>query len=153
MWAALHVMSVASDSPAGVQRVLEGVREALPCPECRRHLDEYMRDNPPAFATNEAAATYLFRLHNAVNAHIGKPAFSPAAFLQAYGMEVTEAAGTTAAAPLPPPPQPQALRLLLPGVAITGPAPPPIRRRLLASLQAQAAPPPSSRRAPAFRLP
>jgi len=58
----------------------KGLPAALPCPYCRDHLEDYVRSHPfalPADQTTwrEYVPNYVYELHEAVNARLGKPSF------------------------------------------------------------------------------
>ena len=100
VWSALHVMSAASDAPQAVRRILENLREALPCPECRVHYAAYLDARPPTFETTAEAAQYVFDFHNAVNSRLGKPLFSPRDFAARYEISVKPSPPATTARPV-----------------------------------------------------
>ena len=62
---------------------------ALPCPYCREHLDEYIRSHPFGLPVDQTTwrvylSTYVYDLHEAVNARTGKPSFPKEALHTTY---------------------------------------------------------------------
>ena len=60
----------------------------LPCPECRQHASEYLKENPPDFSSSSALQVWAWRFHNAVNARLGHQTFSFAAYSRLYLSEM-----------------------------------------------------------------
>jgi hypothetical protein len=50
--------------------------EGLPCPDCRRHFEEFLNGHPPDFATRERFFLWTVKAHNSVNRALGKPELS-----------------------------------------------------------------------------
>ena len=62
----------------------------LPCPYCREHLQDYQRVNPFVLPTNASqwnsyVITYMYDLHEAVNARLEKPSFPKEDLATTYG--------------------------------------------------------------------
>lgn len=45
----------------------------LPCPECRGHLVEYLKQFPVAIESKDALVEWTWRFHNATNTRLNKP--------------------------------------------------------------------------------
>ncbi len=125
LWTALHVMSVAGDSPNALRIILEQLQEALPCPECREHYTRYVREHPPNFEIADDAVQWLYDLHNAVNDRLGKRDFEPWEFKERYGVSVSPSAFSSKSKRLQHPAargrlSPATLGLLLPGLMVPG---------------------------------
>jgi hypothetical protein len=61
----------------------------LPCPYCRDHLQEYQKEHPFVLPENWTTwnsyiPTYVYDLHEAVNARLGKPSFPKESLYETY---------------------------------------------------------------------
>lgn len=76
-WACLH--SFASIYRPSMEPVARALIDALiggfPCPPCAEGGMKYLAANPLDYSSREAFAQSIWRFHNAVNAHIGKPTY------------------------------------------------------------------------------
>ena len=57
-----------------VRRFYESIVRVLPCPECRRHGEAYVRDNPVITRSQEDLCRWVSDFHNTVNLRAGKKA-------------------------------------------------------------------------------
>lgn len=57
---------------------IQSIANRLPCGDCRDHFRAYVAANPPPIGDDVACHAWGIALHNAVNARLGKPVFSPA---------------------------------------------------------------------------
>lgn len=58
-----------------------------PCDECRTHWQALVAVEPPETDTGEALSRWLCRMHNAVNARLGKPEFNCNRASTRWGLE------------------------------------------------------------------
>ena len=75
MWRALHAVSFTPDR-GGHLKFFESVPDALPCPSCGVHLREIFTKLPIDVSSTNACSEWLWKVHNEVNASLGKPAYS-----------------------------------------------------------------------------
>lgn len=78
LWKYLHISASYCEDADAFCRLIKSVAQTMPCPECRKHLVQYLQRTPPeATIRSDAPATgasnYIFDLHNHVNSLIGKP--------------------------------------------------------------------------------
>lgn len=78
LWKYLHISASYCEDAEGFCSLLRSIALTMPCPECRKHLGQYISKFTPEASIrgenpSEAATTYVFDLHNHVNALIGKP--------------------------------------------------------------------------------
>lgn len=110
MWRILHTMAERSGktvSPlfADEERrywilLIAGLPAILPCPLCREHAAEWIRDHPYAEPIKTAPSSaelytflteYFYNFHEAVNGRLGKPSFEKAALRSTYsGVRILE---------------------------------------------------------------
>lgn len=70
-WTVIHLYSLVLDlqdrnhKPEILKTLLNGFVVAMPCPECRKHLYQYMQEN--AIESSDEMFRYTFDLHNNVN--------------------------------------------------------------------------------------
>ena len=88
-WQMLHTISfmVPHKQPQRQQQYVEffnSVANVLPCPSCREHLKQHLKEEPPQCSSARECAEWVFRLHNKVNQNTGKPAMED--FLQVVAM-------------------------------------------------------------------
>lgn len=83
MWRVLHVLSLLAPAAAwaGVPQALDG---ALPCPECRTHFHDWVVAQPLT-ASGDGPRDWVAALHNDVNTRLGRPTWTMAEVLTAYG--------------------------------------------------------------------
>ena len=93
-WKWLHLMTISypqepteKDAQIAEARIQNFVAN-LPCPECRQHASEYLKENPPDFSSSSALQAWAWRFHNAVNARLGHQTFSFAAYSRLYLSEM-----------------------------------------------------------------
>ena len=55
--------------------LLQRLRYALPCPQCKKHYSQYMATNPIIRIQKDIIRTWLFQLHEQVNQRLSKPSF------------------------------------------------------------------------------
>jgi len=74
LWSFLHTAAATLDSPAAFVQILLALPDTLPCPECRRHTEDFFQKRPPHAEVQDAltASRYCFEMHNAVNVRLGK---------------------------------------------------------------------------------
>lgn len=73
-WTVLHVCAANVDGDAvSFRNLLRSFSDSLPCPECRRHMQEFMENDGPEKASDKVSASlYVYRMHNWVNRRLGK---------------------------------------------------------------------------------
>lgn len=64
----------------------------LPCPECRRHFQEYLNVHiqKDSFLTRESTVLFMHRAHNHVNERLGKPQWSLQDHYKAYAVSAPQ---------------------------------------------------------------
>lgn len=69
---------------------MRSLQHLFPCAQCRVHIGAYLRAHPfPRGAVDRTYVTqYLFDMHNAVNARLGKPLFERAQYEMRWGGSV-----------------------------------------------------------------
>lgn len=68
---------------------LAALFNGLPCAECRREAQAYLRERPPALlAGADSYHHWAFEFHNAVNRRLGKAELPLAAYQEMYGREL-----------------------------------------------------------------
>ena len=84
MWRVLHVLSLLAPPTAwaGVPTALDG---ALPCPECRTHFHDWVLAQPLDVSVATGPRDWVAALHNDVNTRLGRPTWTMAEVLAAYG--------------------------------------------------------------------
>jgi len=104
-WNAMHIVTLGySDSPSkdeqeAVASYFESLAFVIPCPICRTHYSEFLRQMPVR-AVNHSRTTlvyWLFQLHNRVNAQLGKRKISWDEFVNAM-RALSRSGGTGSAA-------------------------------------------------------
>ena len=89
MWKFLHVCASFLEDKEAFCDQLYLLTRILPCPECRRHAAEHLRDYPPdVFILNAAdAGAYLYVFHNIANMKCEppKPMFKVSSYVEIYG--------------------------------------------------------------------
>jgi hypothetical protein len=73
-WEVLHALA-RGPNHTQVPHLLQSWTVLLPCPECRAHLTRHLESAPSFGSTPEETYRYTVGLHNAVNMHLGKPAY------------------------------------------------------------------------------
>jgi hypothetical protein len=56
----------------GEEEWFESFVDGLPCPKCRNHFEEFVKDNPPNFSSRVAFFEWGWAAHNHVNLRTGK---------------------------------------------------------------------------------
>lgn len=100
LWSILHGLAEKSGRASALcndeirewQKLLKLTGEMLPCDKCRDHLKRYSSQNPTSFFSTvpyssfkTSIKTWLWRLHNEINAENGKPAFDYDQLEATYG--------------------------------------------------------------------
>lgn len=87
IWNFLHGISYyypetpSAEQQTGAKNLLDGLSSMIPCDECAIFYKNYLRKNPPPYASGgKALQKYMIDLHNAVNVKVGK---SPMPYLVA----------------------------------------------------------------------
>lgn len=103
-WAWLHNLAInypprptVAEIRIAYDRIVNFVTH-LPCPECRQHATQYVRQFPPDLSGSEAFQRWAWNFHNAVNRLLGRPAFPFAAYQLAYADEICWASAVCSAA-------------------------------------------------------
>jgi hypothetical protein len=87
LWNTMHIVSLGyPDDPASeVQHAATSFYNSLsfliPCPVCRDHYTQHIREMPPAVESKKALVEWVWTLHNRVNRDIGKSEVSFDAFM------------------------------------------------------------------------
>ena len=91
-WLTIHATAASCDpeSCAGFHAFLRALGDVLPCPECRMHLQQYLRLHPPEPLIHDAqeASRYCYDLHNYVNSETGRSLLPPEILERAYGVRI-----------------------------------------------------------------
>jgi hypothetical protein len=66
-WKELHTRALANLPMDGEEKWFKEFIEGLPCPMCRGHFDEYVKDHPPIFTSRTAFFKWSVDAHNSVN--------------------------------------------------------------------------------------
>ena len=103
-WAWLHNLAInypprprPAEMRIAYDRVINFVTN-IPCPECRLHATQYVRQFPPDLSGSEAFQRWAWKFHNAVNWLLGRPAFPLAAYQAMYADEICWASAVCSAA-------------------------------------------------------
>lgn len=74
-WLTLHVFCLVQNVPQNdMESLFVSYSRSMPCPQCRLHMQQYLRKYPITKKTN--LFEYSIDLHNQVNARQGKPQVS-----------------------------------------------------------------------------
>jgi hypothetical protein len=103
LWAFLHsaCLSAASGTPAQVHearertlRVIERLGDVVPCKACRDHYDAMLVQHPPSQFANRPLGLFEWSVlvHNAVNARLDQPTWTPERALRRWGIMGAEGA-------------------------------------------------------------
>ncbi len=57
------------------QQLIHALAHLYPCTSCAQHLQQELQTNPPAVESRNALEQWMCRMHNSVNARLGKPMF------------------------------------------------------------------------------
>lgn len=57
------------------QQLMSSLSRLYPCGSCAEHLQQELKTSPPEASSRSAFEQWMCRLHNTVNARLGKPAF------------------------------------------------------------------------------
>lgn len=77
-WTTLHIVTLAyavapsAEEQAAARAFVTSLQHLLPCPKCRTHLTALLVELPPDVSSRDAFFAWAVRLHNAVNARLGK---------------------------------------------------------------------------------
>mmetsp|Transcript_23568 Transcript_23568/g.41777 ORF Transcript_23568/g.41777 Transcript_23568/m.41777 type:complete len:160 (+) Transcript_23568:1966-2445(+) len=77
-WSLLHTMAAyfppnpSSSQLQHAKSFLHYFTELYPCKQCSKHFEAMLREDPPDFSTRDEFAVFLCKLHNKVNAALGK---------------------------------------------------------------------------------
>ena len=80
-WTILHrIAAKFSKEPEGVEKknmkqFLTLFAKLYPCPDCAKHFQQYLRENPANINNNEGLVKWMCTAHNAVNERKGKKIF------------------------------------------------------------------------------
>ena len=78
VWQSLHYISFAfPEKPtmaeqAAARNLVYSLGQTMPCNECKKHWNLYIKQKPPQVYNRMAFATWVFDAHNAVNKRVGK---------------------------------------------------------------------------------
>ncbi len=89
-WTTMHIVSLGysatpnEEERAGAAAFYNSLATMIPCPVCREHYREFLKEEPVESATmnRDTLIDWVFRLHNKVNARLGKPVLSFEAYVQ-----------------------------------------------------------------------
>lgn len=84
-WQSIHVTAAWVDTTDKFKTWCSWIKNQvknLPCPDCVKHAEEYVKANPPESA--EDAFIWSWRFHNTVNSRLGKPQMEYATAKQLY---------------------------------------------------------------------
>lgn len=100
-WTALHIASVfAPHNLALWNNLLDALRNDLPCPDCRAHYSQWLRNHPFRVAAvsripirrmmgqrskQTTILTWLLNLHNDVNSRLGRATWNEQQVIERYG--------------------------------------------------------------------
>ena len=86
-WKELHSRGLCSLSMEHESDWFDAFLRGLPCPDCRRHFEEFLGRSPPVFSDRQAFFEWTVAAHNFVNRRVGKPEITieAARFLHAFG--------------------------------------------------------------------
>ena len=79
-WSTLHIASLSySDEPTerqvtNVKRFYESMMDVLPCPICRHHYEENLKEMPldEALKSRMGLVQWVWQMHNKINVQLGK---------------------------------------------------------------------------------
>jgi hypothetical protein len=85
-WTVLHSAAATVADHKDFIALLEATRRTLPCEDCRRHLDEYLRAFPPEELIDDRAAcpAYAYQLHSEVRARLGRRSITAKEYASRY---------------------------------------------------------------------
>ena len=78
-WKFMHASTFAQkrkiplDRQAQLKAFFENVGNALPCTECCKHYNEFVKKNPPPVDSRDALSRWLVKVHNNVNKITNNP--------------------------------------------------------------------------------
>ena len=99
LWSFLHTAAASADDPGAFVDLLSCLTKVLPCPECRTHLEEFYQARPPSSISDASSASrYVFELHNAVNARLGKASHHPRILHARHGIMLPDSLTLAASA-------------------------------------------------------
>jgi hypothetical protein len=96
LWAILHGFAEQSGRNEDERQhwisIIEGLQKIVPCPECAKHITEWLRWHPvgvlrkiPIATLHDWVVGYLYDLHEDVNKRLGKPSFPKNMLTETYG--------------------------------------------------------------------
>lgn len=95
LWAILHGFAEHSGSNEDERYIwislLNGLYSVVPCPECAKHIKDWLRSHPiidlrnlPIMNLHSWITNYLYELHEDVNRRLGKPSFPKSMLKETY---------------------------------------------------------------------
>ncbi len=83
-WMTIHIVALGySEKPSysekkSAKEFYEGLQHLLPCPTCREHYREHLKNNPitPSLDNRRDLFKWTVNIHNSVNKKLGKPQVS-----------------------------------------------------------------------------
>ena len=100
-WTALHIASVfAPHNLALWNNLLVALQNDLPCPDCRAHYNQWLRNHPfrvvsglpiqrmirqRPWAKQTTILSWLLNLHNDINSRLGRPVWNEQQVIERYG--------------------------------------------------------------------
>ena len=96
LWAILHGFAEQSGTNEDERQhwisIIEGLPKIVPCPECAKHITEWLRAHPivilrkmPIANLHDWVVGYIYDLHEDVNRRLGKPSFPKNMLTETYG--------------------------------------------------------------------
>lgn len=84
----MHIVSLgyapnpSAEERAGAAAFYNSLKTMIPCPICRSHYAEFLAEEPVATKSRDDLIDWVYRLHNKVNARLGKPVLPFDAFVR-----------------------------------------------------------------------
>jgi hypothetical protein len=73
-WGTLHLACLYAADTGAVKALVDSYTRTLPCPACRIHFDQVLQEFPfPHDGTRQDIFAWSVKVHNIVNARLGKP--------------------------------------------------------------------------------
>ena len=91
LWNTMHIISLGypddptSEIQSDASSFYRSLSSLIPCPICREHYAQYIKQSPPATESKKALVEWVWTIHNNVNKQLGKTEISFDAFM--YHME------------------------------------------------------------------
>jgi len=79
VWTTMHIVSLgysatpSQEEKQAATQFYESLQIMIPCPICREHYGQFLKETPPAVQNRDTLIRWVFNVHNKVNVQLGKP--------------------------------------------------------------------------------